>query len=397
MTSSPTTLHMDLGSTDRAAGRARRGAMVMVGLRMMLHDRLKMAGTVFGVVFAVVLSVQQLGILFGLLAKNTMVVENAGAEVWIVPPGTEFFQSGQLIPEWALSEARVTPGVRDAVPLIVTTASVLKPEGGTEPVTLIGAQAPYDVGGPWNIVAGSRQNLGQPDTMFFEYSQRHSLGGLTLSSMPEVNGRRVHVAGFTWGLQAFAPSYAFADIDLARELAQLPESKVHFVLARVDAGADPEAVAAELSTRVPVAEVRTAEEFSSSIVSSLLRDQLGITFGTSTIFGLVVGIVIVALAMFSSVIDNLRQFGTLKALGAENRDLTRLVLVQAVSYGLVGSFIGLGVVAWLAELIRSPQLGVVIPAWLVLIVPVVMVGLCMFASILALRRIRRLEPGMVFR
>jgi putative ABC transport system permease protein len=382
------------GSDDR---RARRSAMVMVGLRMMVHDTFKSSGTVFGVVFAVVLAVQQLGILFGLLAKNTMFVENADADVWVVPPAIEFFQAGQLIPSAALNEARVIPGVSEAAPLIVANASVLRPEGGTEAVTLIGTAAPYEIGGPWNVVAGETEALAQPDTMIFEYAQRESLGYLTLASEPEVSGRRVRVGGFTWGLQAFAPSYAFADIDLAREITGVPEGAIHFVLARVEPGVDPDEVAAELARRVPEAEVLTSDAFTSRIVRSLLVNQLGITFGTSTIFALVVGVVIVSLTMFSWVTDNLRQFGTLKALGCENRDLSRLVLVQAVTYGLVGSFVGLGVATWLAELVRSPQLSVVIPAWLILITPAVMVALCMVASSLALGRIRRLEPGMVFR
>jgi putative ABC transport system permease protein len=349
------------------------------------------------VVFAVVLSVQQLGILFGLLAKNTMFVENAEADLWVMPPGTELFQAGQLIPESALNEARVTPGVETATGLIVSTAPVLDPGGGTEPVTIIGTEAPYEMGGPWNIVAGGKEALAHPDTMFFEYSQRQSLGHLVMGSETEVAGRRVRVGGFTWGLQAFGPSYAFADYDLAREIAAVPPNKIHFALVRVEPGVDPEAVEAALSPRVPNVEVMTAEEFESLIVRSLLMDQLGITFGTSTIFGLVVGMVIVALTMFSSVIDRLRQFGTLKALGCDNQDLARLVLVQAIAFGLVGSFVGLGVVVWLAELIRSPQLSVVIPAWIVLLAPLVMVALCMVASTLALGRIRRLEPGMVFR
>ena len=377
--------------------RERRRAMVTVGLRMLVHDKLKSAGTVFGVVFAVVLTVQQLGILIGLLSKNTMFVDNADADIWIVPPGTEAFQAGQLIPGSAVDEARVTAGVRRTAPLIVSTASVLRPDGGLEAVTLVGAEAPYDLGGPWNIVAGERRDLARPDAMFFEYAQRESLGFLTMESEPEVAGRRVRVAGFTWGLQAFAPSYAFADLDLALELSRTPVGKVHYVLARVDEGRDASAVAAELAPRIPHVEVLTSDQFSARIMRSLLTTQLGITFATSTAFALLVGIIIVALTMFSWVTDNLRQFGTLKALGCENSDLTRLVLVQAVAYGLVGSFLGLGVATWLAELIRSPQLGVVIPPWLVLVTPLAMIGLCIAGSTLSLGRIRRLEPGMVFR
>ena len=66
-----------------------RRAMVMmrVGITMMLKDRARFVGTVAGVVFAVVLAAQQLGIMFGLLQKNTMFVDSAAADIWIAPPG----------------------------------------------------------------------------------------------------------------------------------------------------------------------------------------------------------------------------------------------------------------------------------------------------------------------
>ena len=73
----------------RAPLSLRLRAMSRVGLRMMLHDKAKLLGTVLGVVFAVVLAIQQLSILFGLLDKNTMFVDHARADVWIAPPGTE--------------------------------------------------------------------------------------------------------------------------------------------------------------------------------------------------------------------------------------------------------------------------------------------------------------------
>lgn len=141
----------------------------------------------------------------------------------------------------------------------------------------------------------------------------------------------------------------------------------------------------------------TRGEYSRSVVVTLLKEQLGASFATSTSFGLIIGFVIVALSMFSSVLDNLREFGTLKAIGCTNLDLALLLFCQASIYALAGSLIGLGLVSQMAEGIRGPKLVPIVPPVLLAIVPALMLVVCVVASTLALSRIRKLEPGMVFR
>jgi putative ABC transport system permease protein len=213
----------------------------------------------------------------------------------------------------------------------------------------------------------------------------------------EVGGHKVRVVGFTWGLQPFGPPFSFADIDTVRDLGAVPADQLSFVLIKLAPGADRAAVAADLAARCPTAKVIATPAFHATIVSTLLRQQLGITFGTSTAFGLVIGFIIVALSMFSAVIDNLREYGTLKAIGLTSWDLTRMLIVQSIVYALLGSLIGLGLVAAMSAGIRSANLVVIIPRTLVLATPIIMAVLCMLASVLALRRVRKLEPGMVFR
>jgi putative ABC transport system permease protein len=236
-----------------------------------------------------------------------------------------------------------------------------------------------------------------PDTLLNEDSQRAKFGGLNVGSIREVNGYRVRVGGFVWGLQPFGPPYTFAQIDTARTLGAVPTDQLNFVLVQVAPGASVAAVAADLRTRCPDAEVYGRAEFHHKVVLQLLKDQLGVSFGTSTAFGLVIGFIIVALSMFSSVIDNLREFGTLKALGLTNGDLTQMLIVQSLCYAAFGSLIGVGLVGFMARGISSANLAVIVPPWLVCLTPAVMAVLCMLASILALRRVRKLEPGMVFR
>ncbi len=370
----------------------------VIGVRMMFFDRLKLAGTLFGVVFAVVLGNFQVGTFLALLFKNRMFVENAVADVWVTPPGTRQFQGGTPLNDAQLNRARSTPGVAWAEPLVVVTTQLKLPTGGSEPVSLVGTRAPRFAGGPWNLVAGSREALLQPNAVIFEDAEREKFGGLNLGSLRELSGHRVQAVGFTWGLLPFAPAYAFAEQTLAREITGQPEDRHTFLMVGAAPGVSPATVRERLQAALPDAKVMTRDEYMEEILTYILTaTQIGFSFGTSTIMGLLVGLITVALSMFSSVVDNMRQFGTLKAIGSTTGDLARLLFVQAFVYGVVGSLMGLGVIAFMVQGIRNAQLTPILPTVSVFITLGLMVGVCLFASVLALLRLRRLEPAMVFR
>lgn len=376
----------------------RVAANARLAVRMMFHDRAKLVGSLAGVVFAVVLVLQQLGTLFGLIGKNTMFVENTGADIWVVPRGTNTLQAGEPLDRSVVDRVRSARGVAEAEPLVLLAANMKRPAGGSEPMTLVGFAYPSRLGAPWNVVAGKTADLSAPDTLFVDDSARAKLGDVNLGSVREVEGKRVRVVGLTWGLQPFAPAYAFAEIGLARRLTKTKDGDCQFVLVRVREGERASEVAERLQVQVPEADVVTRDTFRDAIVRSLLVDSaLGISFGFTATFGLLVGFVIVALTMYSAVLDNLRELGTLKAIGCRNADLFALVLVQALVYATLGSFVGLGLGASLVGAIRSEELALVVPSALFVAVPPVMVVICAIASFLSLQRVRKLEPAMVFR
>jgi putative ABC transport system permease protein len=206
------------------------------------------------------------------------------------------------------------------------------------------------------------------------------------------------VRGFTWGLLPFGPGYAFASESTARNILRTPVDQTSFVLVGVEEGRDPEQVRDALKAALGESvDVYTKDQFSSIITSDLIAAQLGITFGTSTAFALIVGFVIVALSMFSAVVDNVKEFGTLKAMGATNVDLAKLLFVQAILYAFLGTTVGLFLATGMAEGIRSANLVLVLPTWLWFGSYLVMAVICVVASALAIFRVRNIEPGMVFR
>ncbi len=374
------------------------GTMARTGIAILLHDRLKLLGILAGVIFAVVLSNQQLATFGGLIARNIMLAQHGGADIWITPPFAEQLVGGDTMSDSLVYLASTDPGVAWSAPLIVGGGTLKLPAGGSEPVQVVGVELPALHGGPWNIVAGDPRELAQPDAMFFEDSDREKFGGLNIGSVREVSGHRVQAVGFTVGLEPFGPSYAFTSFDTAREITKVDNHLESFVLVGVKPGQSPKAVADRLQALMPRQRVMTVDQIEKSTAHYIItKTAIGVTFGTSALFGMIVGFVIVALTMFSAVVDHLKEFGTLKAIGATNGDLTKLLVAQALFCALVGSFVGETLVSLLIHGISSPKLVLVLPSWLMAATVVLMTLLCVLASGLALVRLRKLEPAMVFR
>lgn len=372
--------------------------MARVAVRMTFHDKLKTAGSVFGVIFALVLANQNLATMSYLLQRNTMFVDHSGADLWVVPAGTRVLVGGRLLPKNALLQADVVPGVQWAAPVLWRDVMMKLPNGGSEPITLIGTRAPELRGGPWNMVAGSPSDLLGPEAVIFEDSYRERFGGLNLHEYREINDHRVVASGFTWGLVPFGPPYAFAEFDLAREVLHVDSDQVNYVLVKLAPGADIKKAKRELQGRVPEADVLTSAEFRSTIWEFVLLEQgIGPMLGTSTMLGIIVALAIVSLTMLSAVLDNVREFGTFKAIGATNRDIMKILIVQSLLVATMGCAIGVVFVALMNRLARSPQLMLPISPFVLAGTIIGLTVVAVLASGLALARIRKLEPAMVFR
>ena len=372
--------------------------MALTGLAMQLHNRLRLLATLAGVLFAVLLSNFALGTFLGLLQKNLFLPDNMQADIWIVPKGLRQLGQGDTIPYQAALTARGVNGVESTTPILLATRAIDTLRGQKEAIQLIGVPPPYKIGGPWNLVAGSPEVLGQPDHVILESSMRDQYGNLNLQDVRELNGHRAVVGGFTSGLLPFGAAYGFADYDFAREILSVPRDKTSFVLVSVHDKTQVTAIQAVLRRELADVDVLTKGEMASVVIRYILTaTPIGVTFGAISFFGVLVGTVIVSLTMFQAVVDNLKEFGTLKALGANMWDLSVLLYTQALVNACIGSLLGVSLVAAVASLMRSPKLALQLPPLLTGGTFVVMTGVCLFAATLALMRLRKVEPAMVFR
>jgi putative ABC transport system permease protein len=373
--------------------------MARLGVSMLWHDKLKLAGTLVGVAFAVILSNFQIALFLGLLLRNTMYVDRTDADIWITPKNTQILEGNDgTIPKNIVPVARSVDGVAWSAPLLMGTGGLKLPEGGQKSVRIVGTELPDAKGGPFHIVAGKTEDLALPDAMFFEDSRRERFGGLNLGSVREVNGHRVHAVGFTSGLIPFGPAFSFASFTTAREILGRPADEVNYVMIGLAPGAAAPEVVARLQETFPDQLVMDRSEVRMRTIFYILNESgIGQSIGMGVVMSLFCGFAIVALTMFSAVVDHVREFGTLKAIGATNMDLAKLLLAQAVACALAGAVVGEAIVSQMVTGIRSPELPLSLPVWLMGGTVVAMVFICVLASTMALLRVRAIEPAMVFR
>jgi putative ABC transport system permease protein len=122
-----------------------------------------------------------------------------------------------------------------------------------------------------------------------------------------------------------------------------------------------------------------------------------INFGIAIGLGFLVGVAIVGQTFFSFIVDNMRYLGILKAMGASNKLLFQMILTQTFLVGAIGSGIGMGIACLTSILAKNSELAFYLP-WQIPVITVLATSvITLITAMTSLRKVLRLEPGIVFR
>lgn len=373
--------------------------MIRVAARMLIDEPLKSLGSLIGVMVSVFLMTQQMSLLTGIRARVTSFADLNDVDVWVASAATESIDATGSLPERAVSEAAGTRGVAWAAPVVQGRGDVTRIDGVREQVRLFGVEPPLYAGLPRVLAPGSDPlMLRAPSRIFLNRDDREIFGSPEPGGSIEINGQRAVVAGFLEGMNPHSPYYyMFSNIDDARAFTGFPLDRVTFVAVGVARGESPEAVRDRLQTRMPEVMSFTKKQLHDMELRYFeKRSPVGVVFGMGTALAALIGAGIVGVTLYSSVMDRLREFGTLKAIGASREDLFRILGTQAALFSAAGYPLGLlafGVVRHLS----GPSVSMPAPIWLLASVAVATVLVCAAASVLAIRRVLRVEPAIVFR
>jgi len=276
---------------------------------------------------------------------------------------------------------------------------VTRVDGVKEQVRLFGVEPPLYAGLPRVLAKGSDPSmLRAPGRVFLNFQDRESFGSPYPGGTIEINGQRAVVAGFLEGMNPHSPYYyMFSNIDDARAFTDFPLRRITFVAVGVLPGEKPEAVRDRLQMRMPEVMTFTKKELHDMELRYFeKRSPVGVVFGMGTVLAALIGAGIVGVTLYSSVMDRLREFGTLKAIGASREDLFQILGAQAGLFSVAGYPLGL-LVFGLVRHLSGPSVSMPAPSWLLSSVAMATVLVCAAASGLAIRRVLRVEPAIVFR
>jgi putative ABC transport system permease protein len=371
---------------------------LLLAFRNLSHDRIRLAVTLVGILFSIVLVAVQLGLYLG--ARNLIIsmIDRSDGDLWIMAYGTKNFEEAQSISARERFAALSTPGVVKATPLIASFTEWRKPTGGSTIVVLIGAD--HEDGGlsPWNIVEGDVSGLGARDAVIVEKSYLPDLGLTGVGDTAQVGASRVRVTGLTEGIRSFTVTpYVFTTLNRARTLLDLPADKMTYVLVKLEPGADALAVRNEIRKSVPDSDVLTKAEFRTrSLNHWLFATGAGVALIGGAILGLIVGTVIVAQTLYSSTKDHLNEFATLRALGSSSGYIHRVILAQAALSAVLGYALGMTIAMAIVYFSERTALPIVMTPALAVLLLGLTLGMCAISAISAIGKVMRIDPAMVF-
>jgi len=375
--------------------------MWLLALKALVADRGKLLTSLLGVAFSVVLINLQVGLLRGLIQKASLLVDYGQADIWVGHQHMSNVDIGTFIPERWVHRIRGIEGVERAEPYIVMFGQAKMPDGRFENVVVVGSEPASLMGNAWGMADGDPGAVRHPDGVLVDSCDAAKLGDCRIGDVREINGQRAKVVGMTRGIVGFTTNpYVFTTLERARRkyTAGIPAEHCSYFLVKAKPGTDVKALCARIKQRVPELDVYDRRTYSLMCCEYwLTRTGIGLSFGLAAFLGLLVGLAVVAQTLYSSVTERVKEFGTLKAMGAADRCISRFLLAQALGNAFLGSAAGLVVAVVLGNLIGTERAPVILHGDVAAASAVVITVVCVVAAWLPYWRIRNIDPASVLR
>ncbi len=373
--------------------------MASLAIKNLLHDKVRLVVTLTGIVFSVVLTAIQLGLFFGFVNATSDVIDYSRADLWVMTKDVPNLENGVAFSERKLNQVRAISGVQEAQKQIVTFGQWKLPSGAEEGCLLIGFNPDSELGAPWKLTQGSARDLEQPDTVIIDELYQKKLGVRHIGQIAEIRGHRARVVGFTRGIRTFTTSApVFTSFKNAQNYFGLKEHQTMYLLIKAAPNTDLPQIKAQILQNVQDVDVYTTPEFSRKQANYwMFGTGAGVTVLIAAALGLLVGIVIVAQTIYASTVDHIKEYGTLKAMGASNGYIYRVIIKQAAMSGVIGYLLGIAISLTASYISQQGTTAIMISNGLAAALFVLTMVMCVGASVVSINKVMTIDPAMVFK
>ena len=414
--------------------------MASIARKNLLEDIPRFIVAQAGILFAVSLVTIQTGILNGFARSTTLLIDKSNADIWIASDEMVNFELTDPLLYGQLSQAKTIEGVQQAEALILGSVRWRPQNGEMSPLMVIGFNPNGQLFNPGNVIEGNVKDLKEPFAVMADQSRLSSMLSEGIGTTAIAGSLPAKLVAVTKGTQSIVSStllftslenantYISAGInaevnckvvgagnlqctkvvekkDPTQKLKEIPTPKkleiadpIAYILVKAKPGEDLQVLKQRIEEEINGTNAYTKEELSEKTrFFWLARTNIGLVLGMGAIVGVIVGIVVVAQILYSSVSDHIKEFGTLKAMGASDKELYAVIVEQAIWMAVLGYIPGMLVCLGLSSWVASKGIIILITPWSALGVLGVTVVMCVGSAFFAIQKVTRIDPAIVFK
>ncbi len=378
---------------------------------MLVGDRGKYIGMLVGIFFASLIITQQLSIFVGLMSRTIgFLVDTSLPDVWVMDPKVQFIDDVKPIQDTRLYQVRGVEGVKWAMPLYKGQLRARLSNGTFQTCNVFGIDDATLIGGPGVMVEGKLEDLRRADGVIIDsvgangkLAKQSKIPGeapqpVKVGDTLELNDKRAVVVGIAQTTRTFQ-SQPIIYTTYSRALSFAPKERklLSFILVKAKAEQNIAELTKRITKNTKLA-AYTGEDFQWITIWYFFKNTgIPINFGIAVVLGFIVGTAIAGQTFYSFTIDNIRYFGTLKAMGASNWLLVQMIVLQATLVGFIGYGLGVGVASLTSHLASRSELAFKFPWQLLAISAVAVTLICIISALFSIRKVSKLEPAIVFK
>lgn len=367
--------------------------MLLLAWRNLTQSRTQLFLGIGGVTLAILLMLALDALLTGSEEDLVAYIERSGADIFVSQDGVRNMHMAASAITWRdKTLAEHAPGVVDGSAILFTTTTL---EAGDANILsyIIGYDPDELLGGPPAVIAGTTR-LKEDEAIIDEAVARSQ--DLGLGDNVEVFGEEFIVAGITRGLTNIVNSVTFIRLQDFQEMRQ--DDVISYALLATEPGADVESVAAAIMARNDDVTALPRAEFSRE-ERQIIRDMSVEVLNIMSFSGLLIGLAVTALTLYTNTLRKRPEYGVLKAIGARNTHLFTVILVQAVISVMLGLAVALCLVWFMGRLLplAVPSLAMTL-TWGSVTRVLLLSGLVgAVSTLIPAWEMARLDPAQVFR
>lgn len=381
--------------------------MLLIALKMLIGDKTKYISIILGLSFASFIISQQSAILVGIVKRTYgLVTDTSQPQIWVMDPTVQYIDDVKPLKDTALYRVQGVEGVAWAVPFYKGTIQARLKNGTFQTCVFIGIDDATFIGAPPIMLEGKIEDLRRDDAVIVNKVGAETklasyvdgkLVPLKVGDTMELNDHRAVVVGICDVSRTFqSQPVIYSTYSRATYFVPSQRKLLSFILASVKPGYSIPEVTQRIRSQTRLS-ASTPQELKNLTLRYYIRyTGIFVNFGVAIILGFIIGTAIAGQTLYNFTVDNIPYFGICKAMGADNRILMKMVLVQALLVSAIGWGIGMGMAALFGYLTSSTELSFSMPLWLYFTSGGAILTISLFAAFICMRQVAKIDPAIVF-